>query len=184
MKDKKCKSCGKLFTPDRPFQTTCNYNCALDYARLKAKQKLTKDKNKAVKQLKDNDVSVLKRLAQTVVNKYIRERDKLLPCVSCGFTPHYDKKGNYITRQWHASHYMPMGNNSAIRYDEDNIHKACSICNNHLSGNLVPYRIELIKKIGLEKVIFLETQKHPKKWSIEELNEIIAKYRNKLKSMI
>lgn len=176
MKDKKCKACGLIFTPERQFQTTCGYECAIDYARLKQKQNLTKQKNKAVKKLKENDIPTLKRLAQTLVNKYIRERDKLLPCVSCGY--------DGTDRQWHASHYMPMGNNSAIRYDEDNIHKACSICNNHLSGNLVPYRVELIKKIGLEKVIFLETQKHPKKWSIEELNEIITKYRNKLKSMI
>lgn len=175
MKDKKCKSCGKLFTPDRPFQTTCNYNCALDYARLKAKKKLTKDKNKAVKQLKDNDVSVLKRLAQTVVNKYIRERDNLLPCVSCGF--------NGSSRQWHAGHYMPMGSNGSIRYHEDNIHKQCSICNNHLSGNLANYRLELINRIGLQKVEWLESQKEPKKWSIEELKDIIQIYRQKLKEM-
>lgn len=173
MKDKKCKSCGKLFTPDRPFQTTCNYNCALDYARIKAKQKLTKDKNKAVKQLKDNDISVLKRLAQTVVNKYIRERDNLLPCVSCGF--------NGTSRQWHAGHYMPMGSNGSIRYHEDNIFKQCSVCNNHLSGNLANYRLELINRIGIEKVEWLESQKEPKKWSVEELKNIIDIYRNKLK---
>lgn len=165
------------------MQSTCGYLCAMELAKEKAKEKQGKDKRKAIKQFKDNDIAVLKRLAQTLVNKYVRVRDNLQPCISCGFIPHYDKKGNYITRQWHASHYMPMGNNSAIRYDEDNIHKACSICNNHLSGNLIPYRIELIKKIGLEKVIFLETQKHPKKWSIEELNEIIAKYRNKLNAI-
>jgi len=183
VKNKKCNSCGEIFTPDRPFQTTCNYNCALDYARLKAKQKLTKDKNKAVKQLKDNDVSVLKRLAQTIVNKYIRERDNLLPCVSCGFMPHYDKKGKYIIRQWHAGHYMPMGNNSSIRYNEDNIHKQCSICNNHKSGNLVQYRKKLINRIGLEKVEWLESQKELKKWSVEELKDIIKIYRQKLKEM-
>lgn len=175
MKNKKCKSCGKLFTPDRPFQTTCNYNCALDYARIKAKQKLTKDKNKAVKELKDNDVSVLKRLAQTVVNKYIRERDNLLPCVSCGF--------NGSSRQWHAGHYMPMGSNGSIRYNENNIFKQCSVCNNHLSGNLANYRLELINRIGLQKVEWLESQKEPKKWSVEELKDIIQIYRQKLKEM-
>ena len=55
MRDKKCKACGISFTPIRQFQTTCNYTCALDYARLKQKQNLTKQKNKAVKQLKEND---------------------------------------------------------------------------------------------------------------------------------
>lgn len=173
MKLKKCKSCGKYFTPERQFQTTCNCECALEYARLKQKQNLTKQKNKAVKQLKDNDVSVLKRLAQTLVNKYVRERDNLLPCVSCGY--------DGASRQWHAGHYVPMGSNGSIRYHEDNIHKQCSICNNHLSGNLANYRLELIKRIGLEKVEWLESQKQPKKWSVEELKEIIDTYKHKLK---
>lgn len=183
MRDKKCKACGNIFTPLRQFQTTCGYECALDYARIKQKQNLTKHKNKAVKQLKENDIPTLKRVAQTLVNKYIRLRDNTLPCVSCGFVPYCDKKNNYVTRQWHASHYMPMGINGAIRYHEDNIHKSCSICNNYLSGNLVPYRVELIKRIGLEKVEWLESQKHPKKWSVEELKEIIDTYRLKLKNL-
>lgn len=173
MKDKKCKACGLIFTPERQFQTTCGYKCAIDYARLKQKQNLTKQKNKAVKQLKENDIPTLKRLAQTLVNKYIRERDKLLPCVSCGY--------NGDDRQWHAGHYMPMGNNGSIRYDESNIWKQCSVCNNHLSGNLANYRLELIKRIGLKKVEWLESQKEPKKWSVEELKEIIKTYKNKLK---
>ena len=175
MRDKKCKACGNSFTPLRQFQTTCNYKCAIDYARLKQKQNLTKQKNKAVKQLKENDIPTLKRLAQTLVNKYIRQRDNTLPCVSCGFTG--------TSRQWHAGHYMPMGSNGSIRYHDDNIHKQCSICNNHLSGNLANYRLELIKRIGLEKVEWLESQKQTKKWSLEELKEIIDSYRLKLKEM-
>ena len=46
MKNKKCKACGLIFTPERQFQTTCGYECAIDYARLKQKQNLTKQKNK------------------------------------------------------------------------------------------------------------------------------------------
>lgn len=173
MKAKICKWCKQKFIPERQFQTTCSYECASNYAKENAIKNAQKNKRKEIKKLKENDIPILKRLAQTLVNKYIRERDKLLPCISCGFN------GN--SRQWHASHYMPMGNNSAIRFNEDNIHKACSICNNHLSGNLVPYRVALIKKIGEEKVIFLESQKHAKKWSVEELNEIIKTYRQKLR---
>jgi hypothetical protein len=33
-------------------------------------------------------------------------------------------------------------------FDEDNCHKQCSACNNHLSGNLTAYRPALIAKIG------------------------------------
>ena len=176
LKAKICKWCKQKFTPERQFQTTCSYECAINYTRELQLKKKKKEATKAKAEFKANDKSILKRLAQTLVNKYIRERDKLLPCISCGF--------NGTSRQWHASHYMPMGNNSAIRFNEDNIHKACSICNNHLSGNLVPYRVALIKKIGEEKVIFLESQKHAKKWSVEELQEIIKTYREKLKEIV
>ena len=36
--------------------------------------------------------------------------------------------------------------------DERNIHKQCVVCNQHKSGNLVPYRVELINRIGQEAV--------------------------------
>ena len=171
---KTCKHCKNSFMPTMKFQTTCDINCAIEYAKEKAKEKKEKDKRKAIKQLKESDIAVLKRIAQTLVNKYVRARDNLQPCISCGF------KGN--TRQWHGGHYLPMGNNGAIRYHEDNIHKQCSICNHHLSGNLAMYRINLIEKIGLEKVEWLESQRGvTKKWTIEELREIITTYRSKIK---
>lgn len=175
MKQKICKSCKKKFTPERQFQTTCCFECASNYAKENAIKNAQKNKRKEIKQLKDNDIAVLKRLAQTTINKYIRLRDNMLPCISCGYF------GD--NRQWHAGHYMPMGSNGAIRYHEDNIHKQCSICNNHLSGNLANYRLNLIQKIGLEKVEWLESQKQPKKWTLEELREIITKYREKIKDI-
>lgn len=154
------------------FQTTCDINCAIEYAKEKAKEKKGKDKRKAIKQLRESDLATLKRLAETVVNKYIRERDGKV-CISCGY------KGN--SRQFHAGHYLPKGNNSFLRYNEDNIHSQCSICNNHLSGNLAMYRINLIEKIGTEKVEWLESQRGvTKKWTIEELKEIIKT--NKIKA--
>ena len=161
--------------PTMKFQTTCDINCAIEYAKEKAKEKKGKDKRKAIKQLKESDLATLKRLAETVVNKYIRDRDGKV-CISCGY--HGDK------RQFHAGHYLPKGNNSFLRYNEDNIHAQCSICNNHLSGNLAMYRINLIKKIGIEKVEWLESQRGvTKKWTIEELKEIIQIHREKIKGM-
>lgn len=172
---KTCKHCKNSFIPTRPMQTTCGYLCALEHAKEKAKTQQGKDKRKAIKQFKDSDLATLKRLAETVVNKYIRERDGKV-CISCGY------KGN--SRQFHAGHYLPKGNNSFLRYNEDNIHSQCSICNNHLSGNLAMYRINLIKKIGLEKVEWLESQRGiTKKWTIEELKEIIQIHREKIKGM-
>ena len=136
---------------------------------IKAKQR------KAKMHFKQNDKKHLLKIAQDTFNKFIRLRDKDEPCISCGYIS--DGKNS---RQWHAGHYRPAGQNSALRFDELNTHKQCSICNNHKSGNLVPYRENLIKKIGLDKVEELENQKTLKKWAIEELQDIIDTYKAKL----
>jgi hypothetical protein len=45
------------------------------------------------------------------------------------------------------------------------------------SGNLGPYRIELIKRIGQEKVDWLEGPHEPKRYTIDDLKAIKAHYR-------
>ena len=62
--------------------------------------------------------------------------------------------------------------------------KAISSRNNHKSGNIVEYRINLVKKIGAEQVEWLEGKHEPKKYSIDEIKEIKAKYKNKLRELV
>jgi len=108
----------------------------------------------------------LKRQAQKYFNAYIRRRDEKLGCISCG------KKID------HAGHYIAHGAHGALRYDEDNVHGQCQNCNVWLHGNLLEYRLNLIKKIGPERVDALEFHRHDvKRWSREELEEIIKKYK-------
>ncbi|MNR34994.1 Bacteriophage Lambda NinG protein [compost metagenome] len=97
-------------------------------------------------------------------------------CVSCDRGPEWDG-------QFHASHFRSVGACSALRFEPLNIHKACSICNNHLSGNILGFRPELIRRIGLEKVEWLEAQHEPRRWTIEELQEIKATYRARVREM-
>jgi len=56
-------------------------------------------------------------------------------------------------------------------------------CNTHLHGNLIHYRVNLIQKIGLAEVERLEGPQEPKKYSIDELKEIISTYRAKTKEL-
>lgn len=115
----------------------------------------------------------LKKQAQIVFNRWIRLRDKDLPCISCGkFKDNYD-----------AGHYIAQGSSSFLRYHPDNVHKQCSPgCNRYMSGNLIEYRINLVKKIGAMQVEWLELHRHDiKKWEREELEEIIATYKEKIK---
>lgn len=178
MKLKTCKICKEKFRPERQLQSVCSYKCSLEYANKTLKKNATQTKRKyrkALKQYNMNDIPVLKRKAQEIFNKFIRLRDRKEPCISCG----HDFNGEN-PRQMHCGHYRPQGGNSLWRYEEKNCHAQCSICNNHLSGNLVPYRENLIKKIGLEEVVILEDTNTIKRWTKEELQEIIKIYKEKV----
>jgi hypothetical protein len=178
MKKKKCKNteCGIMFTPERQFQVCCDYPCAIAYSKQIQAKKQSKDKRVALKAFNDSDKNVLKRKAIQVFNAYIRARDKDKPCVSCNY-----KDG---ARQIHAGHYRPAGNVAILRFDERNVHAQCSICNNHLSGNLVNYRKELINRIGLDQVEELEETNEPKQYTIEEYADIIKNYKQKIKELL
>ena len=170
MKQRKCKWCGEIFTPERSFQPCCGIPCAIEYAKKKNALNKKKAQNRAKKAFKAQDVPTLKKIAQQVFNRYIRLRDQHLPCISCGHNG---------DRQFHAGHFMSQGGNGALRYNEDNCHKQCSICNNYKSGNLANYRINLIKKIGLDRVKALEENRTTKKYDVAELKQIIDKFKKK-----
>jgi hypothetical protein len=133
---------------------------------------MKQERVKAKQELKHNDKTWWKFKAQEYCNAYIRKRDGNI-CISCG----------KVANKPHAGHYKPMGNNPAIRYHELNLNVQCYSCNVARSGNLTAYRPALIDKIGLEKVEWLESQKQPYDWSIDELKEIIQTYKDKIKSL-
>ena len=106
---------------------------------------------------------------QRVFNSYIRSRDEGLPCISCG-----SDKGNQ------AGHYFTVKGFSALRFDEWNVNLQCAGCNLFLHGNQAMYRIGLVDKIGSKGVAELESKaigNRVKKWGIDELKEIINKYK-------
>lgn len=174
MNDKTCPHCKQRYAPIRSFQKHCLETACIEKGNEKLREAQRKVGRKALKQFNDSDIAKLKRKAQTVCNQYIRLRDGK-KCISCGFEG--------LGRQFHAGHFLPQGGNSLLRYDESNINSQCSICNNYKSGNLAPYRINLIEKIGLDKVEEMESMRTIKKWSEDELKEIIEYYKNKIKEM-
>jgi hypothetical protein len=114
-------------------------------------------------------------MTQRVINDYITKvRDGEEPCISCG---------TWDTVQWEAGHYRSRGAASHLRYDEDNIHKQCNHCNRHLSSNAVPYRAALVIKIGLERVLALENNNTPHRYTREELDTLRASYRAKTREL-
>jgi hypothetical protein len=114
------------------------------------------------------------REAQTAFNAWVRERDAKLPCISC--CRHHQGK-------YDAGHYRTVGSNPALRFEPLNCHRQCSPCNTHKSGDIVNYRIELVKRIGAEKVEWLEGPHEAKRYTIEDLKAITAEYRAKTREL-
>ena len=120
-------------------------------------------------------LSQLKATAVRHFHKYIRERDKNLPCISCG---------KYTTLQ--AGHFHSAGNHPITRFNEDNVNGQCKKCNYFLSGNLIPYQQELISRIGLDRVEALQqkislSKQTGYKWDRFYLIETIETYKEKNK---
>ncbi|HHR6320145.1 TPA: recombination protein NinG, partial [Providencia alcalifaciens] len=139
----------------------------------KQKEVKARDKLKARK-LAVKPRSYWIKQAQQAVNAYIRERDRDLPCISCG---------TYQSAQWDAGHYRTTAAAPQLRFDERNIHRQCVVCNQHKSGNLVPYRVELINRIGQQAVESIECDHDRHKWTIDECKTIKEIFRKKLKEL-
>lgn len=177
-KEYKCKVCGKPFV--KTFSSTqkvCSPECAIKLARdnaQKAQERAEKKKQRECKAKLKSRSEWLKE-AQSVFNKFIRLRDKDQPCISCG---------RYHQGQYHAGHYRSVGACPELRFCELNVHKQCAPCNDHKSGNIIEYRINLVNKIGADKVAWLERQDHePKKYTIEDCKAIIKYYKAKIKEL-
>lgn len=172
-KKKSCKVCRSKFYQCNSLQQVCGVKCAIALTNkqnsAKAKQQRKADRLRR-EALRPRSWYIKK--AQAAFNKYVRLRDDKQPCISCQ---------RHHTGQYHAGHYMTTGARPELRFHPANNNKQCSACNNHLSGNLVLYRKNLIEKVGPEMVEYLENFNIPQKWTIEELEEIAQHYKEELK---
>ena len=164
---KRCKVCRQPFEPRLPLQAVCGIDCARAVAvkvRGKAEKQAATKQRKADRERKEKlkSLSQLANEAQREVNRYVRARDFKEGCISC------DKPATW-QGQWHASHFRSVGAASQLRFNLWNIHKACSVCNNHLSGNIRNYESRLKTKIGDEKHAFLLEENSCKKYNRDYL---------------
>ena len=163
----RCKVCKTEFVRRSMTHKACSEGCALVLAQA-VRLKLEKKRDAATRvRLKTR--TQLARSAQTDFNAWVRYRDSALPCVSCHRPASWGG-------QWHASHLLSVGARPDLRFDPANVHKACSICNAYRSGNVGPYRVELIKRIGLAEVERLEGPAQGEKLTRDELIELRARY--------
>ena len=176
----KCKNCKDVFTPKWFNFKYCQkkecFNIGVKEAAGKAKIQREKKQRLETKKAKEKLLTHKDylKLLQKVFNTYIRLRDKDLPCVSCG-------KNN--DKQYHAGHYRSVGSAPHLRFNEINVWKQCATCNNYLHGNLIEYRKELINRIGVDKVEWLENYQESNKMLIPEIKEQIKLYKHKIKQL-
>jgi hypothetical protein len=180
-KPKKCKNpaCGISFPPQRLGQSVCSPKCGLAIKHVneeKARKSLADIGRKEIRAAKERikPKGQYMKEAQTAFNAWVRERDAALPCISCG--RHHQGK-------YDAGHYRTVGSNPALRFEPLNCHRQCSPCNTHKSGDIVNYRIELVKRIGADRVDWLEGPHDPKRYTIEDLKNIKADYLAKTKEL-
>lgn len=106
---------------------------------------------KIIQKYKSKAVPQLVQIAQRHFNAFIRKRDSFdgfFKCISCSEIKPVSKM--------HAGHFFSVGNYASVRFDVDDCHGQCHKCNTFLHGNLIPYRENLIKKIGQERFDQLE----------------------------
>lgn len=181
---RRCKHCKTELPPAAkcadPHQRAghCNAECAYEAYKAKQAKKAEREYKDRTNELKRdmlaNDRSHWMKKAQIAFNAYIRARDSGKQCIS---------SGRPLVGKFDAGHYRSVGAHPELRFCELNCHGQSVADNQHKSGNLVEYRINLINRIGLDAVEWLEGPHEPKKYTIDDLKEIEKEYREKLNKL-
>ena len=119
----------------------------LKSVRIIGAKKIKTSEKKEVK-----NISEYKKDLQTEVNKIARLIDAEKGCTSCDHGHNND-----FTRRKNGGHKKSVGSNPTLRFNLDNIHLQCYICNAFLGGNEHQYHKGLIKRYGKEYADYVES---------------------------
>lgn len=138
---------------------------------------MQKTKGKRKSGLTKTALKSLKKKAESKLHEYIRKRAQdfsgNVTCYTCRRTVPYEQVN--AGHRWHGK----------LDLEEDNLKPCCIRCNNWLHGNLGMYERHLIEDYGIEWAKDLERRaaQDVKKYTVEELQAVIEKYTNLLKSL-
>lgn len=188
-KKHKCRVCKGEYEKKDSFQTWCSPLCGYKYSQKMIKKKEDEDRKERVRYLKKRKEKIktkhdLTREAQEAFNRFVVQRDWGNPCICCN--KHPQREDIIAGSPWHAGHYLSVGAHPEKRFDEDNVHKQRAYCNKNRQGDSGDYRKNLIEKIGLKRVLELESPRPQNKYTHDELREIRDRYRkeaNRLKKL-
>jgi len=150
LKPKKCKVCKEKFTPMRPLQMVCSYQCGGKLAKLKREKKKEKELKEWNKERKRREPDVrpqkYKGLLNTEIQKLSRLIDKkcgVAECIDCG---------RPLPKKYDSGHFHSKGSNPSIAWNLHNMHSQRSECNMPEigGGRRLEYYEGLAKKYGQE----------------------------------
>lgn len=201
---RKCFICKKKGEPADMFidglKATCRTpECMTDYSlwkldkQKKIKQKSDNKKHREAKAKLNDTIPRWTKKAQVAFNKYIRLRDRNLPCVSCGKNEAEvikDMRGVTCGGVWDAGHWRSRGSCPELRFCETNCFKQCKKCNGG-SGKygrkeaLVKdsFKSEVRRRIGRAQLEWVNGPHEPKRYRVEDLKEIEALYKERVKEI-
>lgn len=181
-KKRRCKvpGCGERFVAERPQEWWCSDVHRDELAmralakvreqRAKQARKEHQERKKAIERPKD----LIPRV-QVAFNAWVRERDHGLPCISCGRHEH-EIKNDPCGGTWDCGHFLSRGSHPELRFEPLNAHRQCKRCNSFKSGNATRYEENLIQRIGADKVAWLKGPHQPKKYTVEQLRDLLKNY--------
>lgn len=189
IKEYKCKCCGNLFVKTiSTTQQVCSLACAIKLGKQQTRQKREKmskakrleirKRMTALKEMNKSHCQLISE-AQSAVNKYVRVRDKLKSCISCGMPLVGEKLGGGFD----AGHYRSRGAAPHLRFYTLNIHGQCKRCNRWLGGNYHEYRAGLVERLGLEKVKLIESDNRSRHYSDDDLRRIKKIFNQKARKL-
>lgn len=194
----KCPICRQPATQRFGLKLFCGFDHAAEWAKAQAEKSKSKKKKEFNAETRRMKLAIKKRSEwiadlQKLVNQFVRMRDIGLPCVSCRRSE-VEVEQDAIGKTggaWDAGHYLSRGSHPELRFCLDNLARQCKSCNGG-SGNYARknhevqkhFRIELINRIGLERVEWLEGPHEPLKLTIPEIQALIAEYKAKMKQLV
>jgi hypothetical protein len=183
---KRCKACRQQFTPTKKMQAVCGPVCAEQLVVLRktkaAEEAARRDRvstRQALVAMKPLQYWVEK--AQGAFNEYVRLRDISAGhgCIDCGkpFEP------NTIGGSVDAGHYLSRGSAPHLKFDERNVFAQRKNCNRPGGATRDDFRAGVVARIGAEAVDALESDRSVKQYRAEDLKELIATYRAKVREL-
>jgi len=165
IKSNPCKECGSI------YHSAMYHKPRKEIKRSPIKQKTeiipVKGRIKRPRKKTVTRSQLVKKL-DSVFSQYIRQRDDLKGCITCGVVKPVSEMQN--------CHFYSRGR-LPTRWDETNCHSGCYRCNVLLKGNYINYTKYMIDRYGRQYVDELEIKSRSDiKISSVELKEMIEKY--------